>query len=558
MKFSEKIIIPLIVIATITALGCYYILKDYNKKQFEIKKGTTADEIESSEDSLTSDGQMKYEGVGILVGTNLEEKLLTFEAIDATKKIELQYDSNTRILSKHDSPMTVDQLRIGDVLDITYSIHSNTIDSLKYSQTAWNQTDITRFEIDQNLNTIKIGDTLYRLSENVVVTNGKSVSDLIDVTSVDTLTVYGVNRQVCSIIVEKGHGYLRLDNDSYFVGGWIEIGQEIIKPITERMLIPVPEGKYHVRVTNRGYAGDDDITIARDKETIVDLSKVDIQEVSIGHVLFDIKPNYAQLFVDDEMTDYVDRVPLEYGIHKVHVELVGYESVDTNIKVTSDYADVSITLDKDSTNIISGDDTSSSSTGFLPIFANTSPANTTSSSMAASTTSTTAYATTAKPNSSTVTTYIYVNGNSSSSTSSSSSSSMIDSVENTSSSSMGDSTSSSSEADTSSSSTDSSSSSSMDSSASSSEYSTSSSSTSSSMPVITDGNQLFIDNPVDTQVYIDGVYVGIAPLSCNKPVGTHIIVLYKDGYVPKSYTIELSDDGRDVTYSFSELTNGSN
>ena len=101
--------------------------------------------------------------------------------------------------------------------------------------------------------------------------------------------------------------------------------------------IPVPEGNYHVRLTNRGYAAEEDVVIERDKESEIDLSKVDIKEVAIGHVTFTIVPDYAQLFVDGQMTDFEEGVTLEYGVHRIHVELAGYKSVDTNIRISDKF-----------------------------------------------------------------------------------------------------------------------------------------------------------------------------------------------------------------------------
>ena len=64
---------------------------------------------------------------------------------------------------------------------------------------------------------------------------------------------------------------------------------------------------------------------------------------------------------------------------------------------------------------------------------------------------------------------------------------------------------------------------------------------------------LFIDEPDDVEVYYDGSYIGISPLSIKKDPGTHVITLRKDGYATKSYTITLSDEDMDESYEFREL-----
>ncbi len=66
-------------------------------------------------------------------------------------------------------------------------------------------------------------------------------------------------------------------------------------------------------------------------------------------------------------------------------------------------------------------------------------------------------------------------------------------------------------------------------------------------------NKVYIDAPLNVDVYLDGNYVGVAPISFTKVTGDHTITLSKVGYVSKSYTVYLYDDGQDITYSFADL-----
>ncbi|MBR6329286.1 MAG: PEGA domain-containing protein, partial [Lachnospiraceae bacterium] len=65
---------------------------------------------------------------------------------------------------------------------------------------------------------------------------------------------------------------------------------------------------------------------------------------------------------------------------------------------------------------------------------------------------------------------------------------------------------------------------------------------------------LFIDEPDDVEVYYDGSYKGISPLGIKKEPGTHVITLRKDGYVTRSYTLNLSDDDEDESFEFRALS----
>ncbi len=69
--------------------------------------------------------------------------------------------------------------------------------------------------------------------------------------------------------------------------------------------------------------------------------------------------------------------------------------------------------------------------------------------------------------------------------------------------------------------------------------------------------KVFVDAPENAEVYVDGNYVGIAPISFAKSEGSHIITLRRNGYETRSYTISVDSEYKDITYSFAELIPGS-
>jgi hypothetical protein len=66
--------------------------------------------------------------------------------------------------------------------------------------------------------------------------------------------------------------------------------------------------------------------------------------------------------------------------------------------------------------------------------------------------------------------------------------------------------------------------------------------------------RVYIDAPQGAELYVDGSYVGIVPVDFAKKEGTYVISLRKDGYQTKSYTLQIDDSEKDVSYSFSDLT----
>lgn len=64
---------------------------------------------------------------------------------------------------------------------------------------------------------------------------------------------------------------------------------------------------------------------------------------------------------------------------------------------------------------------------------------------------------------------------------------------------------------------------------------------------------IYIDAPQDAEVYFDGVYKGVAPVSFEKSSGTHIITLRCTGYETKMYTLEISSKEEDVHFVLPDM-----
>jgi hypothetical protein len=203
----------------------------------------------------------------------------------------------------------------------------------------------------------------------VVTAEGEKL-ELMDITDEDTLTVCAVDHTIYSIAITKGHGYVRLTNYDYFMGGWVEIGQSLIKPVTEGMLLTVPEGSYTLFISKDGIGGTKEIEVARGEEIEVDVSDLqgEIDESEIGTIIFTITPETATLYVDGTQVDYSQEINLGYGVHQIVCKADGYATLSKYIKVSQEYASIDINLEEAgnatgsvSNNSVSGNSDSSES-----------------------------------------------------------------------------------------------------------------------------------------------------------------------------------------------------
>jgi len=378
----------------------------------------------------------------IYVGRNEKENTLTFLNLDVGQRYTLSMDGTTRLADKYGQGISISQLELGDIVDVTFLKAKKHLTTLQLSAKAWSYTDVERYEINATKGEISIGSEAYKLTSNTqYISEGKNV-ELMDINAADVLSFQGIDKQILTVRVEKGHGYLRLVNDENFVGGWIEVGHSQIRQITEDMLLLVPEGSYQVNVSNKGGGGSKSVVINRNEETELDVGDLKIPEPQTGVVLFSLTPSTAELYIDGTKVNASRPVTLEYGLHQMIARADGYQSITQYIRVSQESTGIDVVLDA----VVTGEEPLSSPTPSPAPDATATPAGTT-----------------------------------------------------------------------------------------------------------TGYYRVYVDAPDGVEVYVDGNYVGTTPCSFKKEEGSHSIILRKDGYETRSYTLEIDAEEKDLSYSFADL-----
>lgn len=395
----------------------------------------------------------------LIVGLNTENKTVTFYNREVNREYTLNYDGTSKIYDKYGTAMSIDQVEVGTIVDITFLKTKKLLNSMQGSQDAWELSKIKDFDINELENHMYAAGSNYWFDNSIEVYADGSEAELMDINPVDTITVRGVDRMVYSVAIDEGHGYLRLKNEEYFVGGWIEItGSKIIKTIGEDMIIAVPVGTYDVQLSNKGVEGLKTVSIDRNKETELDIGDIQTEELkTYGNIIFVVEPSTAEIYIDGEMVDISKPVNVEYGVHQLIAKAAGYQTLTQYIKVGAENATLEIALEP----LQSYEDYSIprvSPTVSVAVMPSPSPVPTSS------------------PSTNIVTTGTTVNG-----------------------------------------------------------------------------HKITISAPSGVEVYLDGNYIGIAPISFTKISGKHEIILRKEGFVTRSYTIAVDTEARDETFSFSDL-----
>ena len=387
---------------------------------------------------LTGPDSYDSADTALLVDRDKKESTVTFLNLELGRRYTLSYDGTTRLFDKYGESVSMDQLPLGSIVDITFLKSKKHLTTMQLSGKAWKYENVERYDINTVRGEVSIGSEIYKLSPNTQYLSGGRNIELMDLNPTDIVSFQGMDSTVLSVTVEKGHGYLRLVNDTHFVGGWIEIGQSQIQRITEDMLLVVAEGSYQVNISHNGGGGIKNVIINRNEETTLDIGDLVIPEPEKGMVIFTLSPSSAEVYIDGVKTSIVEPVTLEYGIHQLIAKADGYKSVTQYIRVNQDSVGVNVVLEA----IGQEEEEESSESTTEQITA-------------------------------------------------------------------------------------------------------------------TDYYKVYIDAPEQAEVYLDGNYVGISPCSFKKTEGSHVITLRKTGYQTRSYTVQIDDEEKDISYSFVDLVPGS-
>lgn len=371
----------------------------------------------------------------VLVKKDTEAGTVTLRNMEVGKQYTLYIVGTTTLTDRHGTALSLAQIEPGDVVDVTFLKSQKRLNSMKLSEKAWTNEAVSRYALDFDRNNLTIGEEIFKLSEETRYFSQNRQIEEMDINPCDVLSFQGVGNQVWSVVVDKGHGYLRLKNDENFIGGFIEIGQTMVQQITDDMLLTVPEGDYQVDISLGRSGGVKNVSIDRGQEVVLDIGDLKVEEEKFGQIIFSLTPSNTELYVDGAKIDAGLPQSLSYGIHQIIARAEGYQSITTYLKVGQASAGIDITLEP----VDKGDDDEEDKKSDTTIDASSG--------------------------------YYKV----------------------------------------------------------------------------------YIEAPEGAEVYVDGNYIGISPVSFKKEEGSHVITMRKTGYETRSYTISVDNEEKDISFSFAEL-----
>lgn len=316
-----------------------FVLTGCGQKNNDIKVYENTEEVSvrHEETSMTA----------IITSMDMENNQMHFVSVLDGTDITLQYHGGVRVSDTKGTDIGIDSVVCGNVVDIVYYADTEKLVSIAKNAKVKTYTQVKKFLYRQDQHTASCNGTSYKVSDYAQVFDGNQVLSLADVNTEDEVTLSVWNGNLVSVVITKGHGYVRLLNQGTYVGGFVEIGKDVIVPVTVDMLVAVGEGDYTLRINKNGYSGEKSIRVMKDRELNVDISDIAIPS---GTVTFAVTPEDAGevIKVDGEIIANRTYTGL-YGDHELSITAEGYDSFRGSFKITDTMKNLHVTLQQETT-----------------------------------------------------------------------------------------------------------------------------------------------------------------------------------------------------------------
>lgn len=267
--------------------------------------------------------EIRLTGVFTYIDTN--SRKMHYMDVESGNEYEVAFGGSTDIRNKYDTIITTAKMKMCAIYDVVCNKDGLAV-SITESKKAWRISEITGFVADEREQVATVSSNTYKYAKSAVVMSGSDRIQPAEIMKQDVVTVCGIDKTVYSVNVDRGHGYLKLTGVDNFVGGFVDVGTEMVAIVSKDMLMTVPEGEYKVSIqnTSRTLSGSKSVKIEKDKDVTLDFSEYRTEAVKNGMVEFSVTPAGAVMYIDGTQVSYDEPLTLDYGKHTVVLRANNY------------------------------------------------------------------------------------------------------------------------------------------------------------------------------------------------------------------------------------------
>ena len=130
----------------------------------------------SGNTSGAQSGDYDSADTAVVVKVNKGENQITFYNLTVDKNYTLTYDGITSFTDKFGEALSRDQIKEGDVVDVTFMKSTKRLNTLSLSASSWNNKSVSRYSIDSRSHNVTIGNDVYKITgQTKIFSEGEEV-----------------------------------------------------------------------------------------------------------------------------------------------------------------------------------------------------------------------------------------------------------------------------------------------------------------------------------------------------------------------------------------------
>lgn len=302
----KNIVFIFLVLLFCICTGCF---DGGDVKVYEDTEETVVDHDEKNMTAVILNVDMEHEIIGVM------------DCLTGGSK-SLIYHGGVKVTDAYGKDISIDSFSEGMLVDVVYYSDTAKLVSLSVSTVAEVRKSVNKFSANTETGKATYKGTSCTMSQYIKAFDGNTQIDISEINSEDQVTLYLYSGKLISVVIELGHGYVRLNNQDTYIGGMVEIGYDVIVPVTSDMLLTVREGTYTLRINKGGYGGSKEVTVKRGEEVNVNLADIAIPS---GSAAFEVTPSDAVIYISGNRLDGNVFTGL-YGSYSIKIEADGYNS----------------------------------------------------------------------------------------------------------------------------------------------------------------------------------------------------------------------------------------
>ncbi|QHQ60392.1 PEGA domain-containing protein [Anaerocolumna sedimenticola] len=306
------------------------------------KKVSSDKALTGGEESIDKEDAAKI--LAVLKEIDTGSGTITLLDTDNGQDIILTLTGGTNVVDKYEKVISVSQLTLGEMVDAYYDRSSSVVSKLQISNKAWEYKGVSNWGMDKVKNIFTIAETKYKYPAELVIFKQNRLLTPKDLDPKDELVVKGYDKEIWSIQVTRGHGTVTFEDYDDFIGGTVYIGNSEILPVVSDMSIVVKEGSYEVTMEKGTLKGFKKAEVIPFQDTVINMGEFKLPPKQMGKVKFNITPEGADLYINDELKDYSKTLELDYGEYAIKAALGGYITYSGKLEITGPSKTVLIDL----------------------------------------------------------------------------------------------------------------------------------------------------------------------------------------------------------------------